>query len=87
MLANHTSIATVLRRIVAGHDRFFKRNAYLDPYVREMSSIKEQLEAARETVMGVVQEYEAAERDDYLTGGAVAATNNNNDGRTDGVGR
>jgi tubulin gamma len=74
MLANHTGIATAFRRIVAQYDRLMKRGAFLDGYKREamfMDSLAE-FDEARQVVMDCVQEYEDAEREDYLTGGAAA---------------
>jgi tubulin gamma len=35
MLANHTGIATLFKRIVGQYDRFRKRNAFLDAYKKE----------------------------------------------------
>ena len=71
MLANHTGIATLFKRIVFQYDRLRKRNAFLEQYKRE-SPFAEGLgefDEAREVVMGCVQEYEEAENADYLDGG------------------
>lgn len=35
MLANHTSIATLFKRILGQYDRLRKRNAFLDQYKKE----------------------------------------------------
>jgi len=66
MLANHTSVATLFRRIVVQYDKMRKRNAYLDGYKREEGFRLEEFDEAKEVVMGLIGEYEAAERDDYL---------------------
>jgi tubulin gamma len=69
MLANHTGIATLFRRIVQQYDRLRKRNAFLEQYKRE-SPFQEGLgefDEARSVVMECVQEYEDAENADYLT--------------------
>lgn len=69
MLANHTGIATLFKRIVAQYDRLRKRNAFLEQYKRE-EPFKEGLaefDEARSVVMECVQEYEDAENEDYLT--------------------
>lgn len=70
MLANHTGIATLFKRIVSQYDRLRKRNAFLEQYKRE-EPFKDGLgefDTAREVVMDLIAEYEAAERPDYLTG-------------------
>ena len=68
MLANHTSVATLFRRIVVQYDKMRKRNAYLEQYKKEapFSDGLGEFDEAREVVMGCIGEYEAAERDDYL---------------------
>jgi tubulin gamma len=69
MLANHTGIATLFRRIVMQYDRLRKRNAFLEQYKRE-SPFAEGLgefDEARQCVMECIQEYEDAEHADYLT--------------------
>ena len=71
MLANHTSIAGLFRRIVQQYDRMRKRNAYLEQYKRE-EPFKEGLgefDRAREVVIDCIEEYEAAEKEDYLEPG------------------
>lgn len=69
MLANHTGIATLFKRIVAQYDRLRKRNAFLDQYKREdlFKDDLSQFDEARNVVMETVQEYEDAEKEDYLT--------------------
>lgn len=76
MLANHTSIATLFKRTCDQYDRFRKRNAFLDQY-RKMDMFKDGLEEfddSRAVVQGLIDEYQACEREDYLsyTGGATS---------------
>lgn len=84
MLANHTGIATLFRRIVVQYDKLRKRNAFLKPY-QEQEPFRDGLgefDTAREVVMDLIGEYEDAERDTYLDGGAGAAAGG---GAEDGV--
>lgn len=71
MLANHTSVAALFRRIVSQYDRLRKRNAFLEQYKRERPFQEGfgEFDEARECVMDLVQEYEDAERADYLNPG------------------
>ncbi|KAJ5578322.1 uncharacterized protein N7459_007286 [Penicillium hispanicum] len=68
MLANHTSVATLFKRIIQQYDRLRKRNAFLEQYKKEapFSDGLGEFDAARSVVMDLVGEYEAAEREDYL---------------------
>jgi tubulin gamma len=68
MLANHTSVATLFRRIVIQYEKMRKRNAYLEQYKKEapFSEGLGEFDEAKEVVMGLIGEYEAAEKDDYL---------------------
>jgi tubulin gamma len=69
MLANHTGIATLFRRIVAQFDRFRKRNAFLEQYKREtpFADGLGEFDESREAVLRCIQEYDAAEQEDYLS--------------------
>jgi tubulin gamma len=76
MLANHTSVATLFKRIIQQYDRLRKRNAFLEPYKKEApfaGGDLSEFDEARAVVMDLVAEYEAAEREDYLDPGAGAA--------------
>lgn len=91
MLANHTGIATLFKRIVFQYDRLRKRNAFLEQYKRE-DAFRDGLgefDTAREVVMDLCREYEDAERSDYLTGasggGAAGPEDEGQDARTDGI--
>ncbi|EUC27639.1 hypothetical protein COCCADRAFT_111179 [Bipolaris zeicola 26-R-13] len=69
MLANHTGIATLFKRIVAQYSTLRKRNAFLESYKREVP-FKDGLgefDEAKEVVQGLIAEYEEAEDADYLT--------------------
>lgn len=72
MLANHTSVATLFKRILSQYDRLRKRNAFIEQYKKEapFSDGLGEFDEARAVVMDLVQEYEAAERADYLDPGA-----------------
>ena len=89
MLANHTGIATLFKRIVFQYDRLRKRNAFLEQYKREepFRDGLGQFDEAREVVMDLIGEYEEAESKDYLSGGKEEEENADGgaDGRTDGV--
>ncbi|KAK5045606.1 hypothetical protein LTR84_008975 [Exophiala bonariae] len=68
MLANHTSVSTLFRRIVVQYEKMRKRNAYLEQYKKEAPFAEGlgEFDEAKEVVMGMISEYEAAEKDDYL---------------------
>lgn len=93
MLANHTGVATLFKRTVAQYDRLRKRNAFLEQYKRE-DAFRDGLgefDVAREVVMDLIQEYEEAEKETYLSGGSAGgqgeggAADAGADGRVDGV--
>lgn len=71
MLANHTGIATLFKRIVAQYDRLRKRNAFLEQYKREepFRDGLGEFDEAKAVVQDCIQEYEEAESENYLTGG------------------
>ncbi|KAF8443450.1 Tubulin/FtsZ, GTPase domain-containing protein [Terfezia claveryi] len=79
MLANHTSIATLFKRIVLQYDRLRKRNAFLDQYRKEPAFADGlgEFDEARAVVTDLIAEYEAAEDAGYLNpqgpGGAGSA--------------
>ncbi|KAI5793253.1 Tubulin/FtsZ, GTPase domain-containing protein [Geopyxis carbonaria] len=68
MLANHTSIATLFKRIMAQYDRLRKRNAFLDQYKKEpmFANGFEEFDDTRAVVADLIAEYEAAEGANYL---------------------
>ncbi|EFX03624.1 tubulin gamma chain [Grosmannia clavigera kw1407] len=69
MLANHTSIATLFKRIVRQYDGMRKRNAFIDAYRKTapFSDNLNEFDEAREVVADLIAEYEAAEEGDYLS--------------------
>lgn len=69
MLANHTSISTLFKRILTQYDRLRKRNAFLDNYKKEpaFSDGLTEFDEARAVVADLIQEYEQAEDPGYLT--------------------
>jgi tubulin gamma len=71
MLANHTSIASLFKRIVIQYDKMRKRNAYLEGYKKTaaFSDSLDQFDEARAVVQELIKEYEEAERADYLEPG------------------
>ncbi|SMR43304.1 unnamed protein product [Zymoseptoria tritici ST99CH_1E4] len=85
MLANHTGIATLFKRIVWQYDRMRNRNAYLEQYKR-YDSFRDgfgEFDESKEVVMDLVGEYEAAEKADYLSGEQEEGEGKE-DGRTEG---
>ncbi|KAI9710734.1 MAG: gamma-tubulin [Bogoriella megaspora] len=72
MLANHTGIATLFKRIVAQYDRLRKRNAFLEQYKREdpFRDGLGEFDEARAVVGELIREYEDAEGEGYLSGDA-----------------
>jgi tubulin gamma len=83
MLANHTGIATLFKRIVAQYNTLRKRNAFLEPYKRE-APFKDGLgefDEAKEVVTGLIEEYEEAENADYLTKEAAPPNDEGEDKR------
>ena len=68
MLANHTGISTLFRRIVSQYDRLRKRNAFLEQYKREAPFADGfgEFDEAREVAQDLIDEYEAAEKANYL---------------------
>ena len=68
MLANHTSVATLFKRIVQQYDRLRKRNAFLDQYKKEAPFAEGlgEFDEAKAVVVDLIKEYEAAEKENYL---------------------
>ena len=68
MIANHTGMSGLFKKTLDQYDKMRKRNAYLDAYRKEdmFKHDLSEFDDAKETVQGVIDEYEAAQRDDYL---------------------
>ncbi|KAH8699912.1 hypothetical protein BGZ61DRAFT_493845 [Ilyonectria robusta] len=84
MLANHTSIATLFKRIVRQYDGMRKRNAFMESYKKTapFSENLDEFDEARQVVGDLIGEYEAAEGADYLNPDAgEKATSAETDGR------
>ncbi|KAM3551567.1 hypothetical protein MY1884_007654 [Beauveria asiatica] len=83
MLANHTSIATLFKRIVKQYDGMRKRNAFMEGYKKTapFSENLHEFDEARQVVGDLIAEYEAAEDQDYLKADAAEPTSADNDRR------
>ncbi|KAK6839897.1 tubulin/FtsZ family protein [Apiospora arundinis] len=68
MLANHTSIATLFKRIVRSYDFMRKRNAFIEAYKKTspFSENLDEFDESRQVVTDLIAEYEAAEDANYL---------------------
>ncbi|MCJ1418459.1 gamma-tubulin [Xylographa parallela] len=68
MLANHTSVATLFKRIVVQYDKMRKRNVFLEGYKKEPAFADGlgEFDEARAVVMDLIEEYEEAETESYL---------------------
>ncbi|KAG2752231.1 gamma tubulin [Suillus brevipes Sb2] len=75
MLANHTSIASLFKRMLDQFDRLRKRNAFLEQYKKEkmFENGLEEFDDARATAEELLKEYKACESADYITYGAPDA--------------
>lgn len=71
MMANHTSIHTLLQRIIVNYNKLREKNAFLQEYKKEsiFSNGFEEFDESKEVVESLVEEYKAAERSDYLDWG------------------
>ncbi|EGN96159.1 hypothetical protein SERLA73DRAFT_112313 [Serpula lacrymans var. lacrymans S7.3] len=69
MLANHTSIASLFKRMLDQFDRLRKRNAFLEQYKKEkmFENGLEEFDDARATAEELLKEYKACESPDYIT--------------------
>ncbi|TPX67847.1 hypothetical protein SpCBS45565_g03420 [Spizellomyces sp. 'palustris'] len=73
MLANHTSIGSLFKRICDQYDRLRKRNAFLEQYRREaiFADGLDEFDSSREVVQELITEYEACESPDYINWNAL----------------
>ncbi|CAG2060695.1 unnamed protein product, partial [Timema podura] len=69
MLANHTIISSLFDRALQQYDKLRKREAFLEQFRKEamFRDNLEELDNSREVVQELVDEYQAATREDYLT--------------------
>ncbi|EJD02119.1 gamma tubulin [Fomitiporia mediterranea MF3/22] len=74
MLANHTSIASLFKRMLDQYDRLRKRNAFLDQYKKEpiFQNDLSEFDESRATVDELLQEYKACESPDYISYGTAS---------------
>ncbi|CAE6415155.1 unnamed protein product [Rhizoctonia solani] len=72
MLANHTSMASLFKRILDQFDRLKRRNAFMDQYRKErmFEHGLEEFDDSRATVEETMNEYKACESPDYISYGA-----------------
>ena len=68
MLANHTSVATLFKRIVVQYDKMRKRNVFLEGYRKEAPFAEGlgEFDEARAVVAELIGEYAEAETESYL---------------------
>ena len=76
LLANHTSMAELMERLLQQYDKIKSRNAFLDNYRREpmFQDSLDEFDHARETVVDLIEEYRACERPDYVDFGLPSAS-------------
>ncbi|THG98924.1 hypothetical protein EW026_g3343 [Hermanssonia centrifuga] len=73
MLANHTSIASLFKRMIDQFDRLKKRNAFMEQYKKEkmFENGLEEFDDARATAEELLKEYKACESPDYINYGST----------------
>jgi len=73
MLANHTSVASLFKRMLDQYDRLKKKNAFLDQYKKEkmFSDNLDEFDDARATCDELLKEYKACESPDYISYGST----------------
>lgn len=71
MLANHTSISTVFEKNCRLYDKLRKREAFLENYKKEeiFKDNFDELDASREVVQQLIEEYQAATKAGYIMWG------------------
>ncbi|EDR13746.1 tubulin gamma [Laccaria bicolor S238N-H82] len=69
MLANHTSITSLFKRMLDQYDRLKKRNAFMEMYKKEkmFENGLEEFDIARATCDDLMKEYKACESPDYIS--------------------
>ena len=72
MIANHTSIANLFERGMRQYDRLRKRGAFIKNYTENESFNFEEAEFddCRAVVKGLIDEYRASQRADYVEWGS-----------------
>lgn len=75
MLANHTSMHTLLQRSVDQFSKLFKVGAFIENYRTQGPMFAESLdefEDSREVVLSLIDEYKACQKPDYINYGSAA---------------
>jgi len=73
MLANHTSIRSLFKIIIEQQKKMRNRRAFLDAYkaFKVFENNMDEFDNAQESVVKLIEEYEAAEKEDYVNWGAA----------------
>ncbi|RSH82342.1 gamma-tubulin [Apiotrichum porosum] len=68
MMANHTSMASLFKRMIDQYDRLRKRNAFLEQYKKEdmFANGLEEFDDSRRVVAELADEYRACESEGYI---------------------
>ncbi|TXT06929.1 uncharacterized protein COLE_06260 [Cutaneotrichosporon oleaginosum] len=71
MMANHTSMASLFKRMLDQYDRLRKRNAFLEQYKKEemFANSLEEFDDSRRVVAEMAEEYKAMESESYINFG------------------
>ena len=82
MLANHTSIRNIFKVLLGQYKKFRKRDAFMDQYkqTKIFENSLEEFDHSEETVRSLIEEYEAAEKPDYIEWGAMEEMKDGDDG-------
>lgn len=72
MLANHTSIRNVFKVIVEQYKQFRKRDAFMQQYkqTKIFADNLQEFDESEEVVRNLIDEYAAAEKENYIEWGA-----------------
>jgi tubulin gamma len=83
MLANHTSIRGLFKQFLDQYKMLSKRGAFMDQFKKTkiFQDNLDEFNDAEEVVKGLVDEYAAAERQDYIEWGEEEEKNEDNDDR------
>ena len=66
MIANHSSIATLMQQCTKDFDKLSKKNAFMQNY-QQLPGGMEEFDECREIVKSLIDEYKATESPDYVT--------------------
>lgn len=86
MMANHTDIHTLFGRVVMNYDKLRKKGAFLDMYRKEpmFRDDLDEFDSSREVVQSLIDEYKAAETEEYVHWGSEPVTSEYDDPRVPG---